>query len=195
MVFAIVACEIGFWVLLFAGLVTRYLFRIPRLSTVLLLGVPLLDLVLLALITWDLMVHGSTATLFHGLGAVYLGFSVVQGPSLIRRVDAWFAHRFAGAAPPVKVPRKGIERVREEWRSWFRWLGAAALASVVLGAMILLVNDFSRTEELSSWFLRLGLVTVAWLLGWPVWETVAYYGAGPQERSHMNRTGERSTLK
>src|SRR5690606_25332885 len=36
-VIAILACEIGFWIVLLAGLATRYLLRLRRLSTVLLL--------------------------------------------------------------------------------------------------------------------------------------------------------------
>ena len=40
------ACEVGFWVLLGAGLAARYLLRARRLSTVLLLLVPVLDVVL-----------------------------------------------------------------------------------------------------------------------------------------------------
>jgi hypothetical protein len=42
----IVACEVGFWCLLGAGLVARYAMRLPRTSAVLLAGAPVLDLVL-----------------------------------------------------------------------------------------------------------------------------------------------------
>ena len=43
----IAACEIGFWVLLAAGMVTRYLLRLPKVGLVLLAGVPLVDVVML----------------------------------------------------------------------------------------------------------------------------------------------------
>ncbi|MEU7818375.1 hypothetical protein [Pseudonocardia sp. NPDC049154] len=46
LVLVIGACEVGFWVLLGLGLAARYLLRVRRLSTVLLLGVPVLDVVL-----------------------------------------------------------------------------------------------------------------------------------------------------
>ena len=42
---AIVACEIGFWVVLAAGLLTRYVLRRPRAGAALLVCVPLVDLV------------------------------------------------------------------------------------------------------------------------------------------------------
>jgi len=46
--FAVIAgCEIGFWVLLAAGLVARYLLRLPRVGIVLLAAVPLVDVVML----------------------------------------------------------------------------------------------------------------------------------------------------
>ena len=46
---AIVACEVGFWVVLAAGLLARYALRLPRLGGFLLLCVPLVDLALLGL--------------------------------------------------------------------------------------------------------------------------------------------------
>lgn len=51
---AIVACEIGFWLVLLAGLLARYMLRRRRLGAVLLAGVPLIDIVLLALTVVDL---------------------------------------------------------------------------------------------------------------------------------------------
>lgn len=170
----ILICEIGFWVLLFGGLATRYLLRRTRLSTVLLLGVPVLDLLLLALLVWEMLVNEAVATFIHGLGAVYLGFTVAFGRSIITRVDAWFAHRFADGPAPVKIPKHGRARVRHEWREWGKLLVCAAITSVILGAIILIVADPARTAELYSWFPTIGLVTGVWLLGWPVWVTVEW---------------------
>ena len=56
----IVACEIGFWVVLGAGLVTRYLLGRRQLGAVLLTLVPLIDLVLLVATVIDLS-GGATA--------------------------------------------------------------------------------------------------------------------------------------
>lgn len=168
-VFGIIACEIGFWVVLFSGLAARYLLRRRRLSSVLLLSVPALDVLLLALIAWDLLVNGATAEFAHGLGAVYLGFTVAFGHQIIARVDAHFAHRFAGGPEPVKVPKTGPVRVRYEWSQFLRVLVVAAIACAVLGGIILLVGDPSRTEELSKWFGRVGLIASIWFLTGPVW--------------------------
>ncbi|WP_407342151.1 hypothetical protein [Pengzhenrongella phosphoraccumulans] len=86
LVAVIAACEVGFWVLLGAGLVARYALRRPRLGAALLVGVPLVDLVLLAATVLDLRA-GSTATFVHGLAAAYIGFSVAFGHSTIRWAD------------------------------------------------------------------------------------------------------------
>jgi len=111
LVLVIVAAEIAFWVLLVGGLAARYLLRRRRLSTALLIGAPLVDLVLLVATVIDLG-RGTTATSAHGLAAAYIGFSVAFGPSLIRWADERFAHRFAGGPPPWRPPRGGRERTR-----------------------------------------------------------------------------------
>lgn len=179
-VYGIIACEIGFWVVLSLGLSARYLFRMRRLSSVLLLSVPLLDLLLLSLIAWDLLVSGATAEFAHGLGAVYLGFTVAFGHQIIARVDVWFAHRFAGGPAPVKPPSSGVAHIRYEWAQWGRMLLCAVIASAVLGAIVLLVGDPARTAELTAWFGKVWLATAIWFVGWPVWVSVSYLVKGEQ---------------
>jgi hypothetical protein len=111
------ACEVGFWVLLTAGLAARYLLRARRLSTVLLLLVPVLDVALVSASLVD-VAAGSPPGLTHGLAAVYLGGTVAFGHSMIRWADARFAHRFAGGPPPPRPPRYGAAKVAYEWREW-----------------------------------------------------------------------------
>lgn len=170
----IVACEIGFWLVLGIALSARYLLRLERISTILLLCVPLLDILLLALITWDLLKNEAVAEFVHGLGAVYLGFTVAFGHQIIGKVDAWFSHRFAGGPAPVKPATGGRAGIRYEWEQWARMLVCAIIASVVLGGIILLVGDPTRTAELTGWFSKVWLVTAIWLVGWPVWLSASY---------------------
>lgn len=168
-VIGIIACEIGFWAVLFAGLAARYLLRWRRVSSVLLLSVPVLDVLLLALIAWDLLANGATAEFVHGLGAVYLGFTIAFGHQIITHIDAHFAHRFAAGPAPFKVPKTGPVRVRYEWHQFLRMLLVAAIACAVLGGITLLVGDPSRTAELTKWFGRVGVITAIWFLTGPVW--------------------------
>jgi hypothetical protein len=108
---AIAAAEIGFWALVLGGLAARYALHRRRLSTVLLLLVPVVDVLLLAVTIADLATGGE-AGWSHGLAAVYLGFSVVLGPPLIRSLDRRFAD-----LPPRPV---------DEWALWGRVVLASA---------------------------------------------------------------------
>jgi len=105
-VVVIVACEVGFWVVLVAGLLTRYGLGWPRTSSALLLCAPLVDLVLLAATVADLR-GGAVASAAHGLAAAYLGFSVAFGHRTIQALDQRVAHRFAGAPAPSSLPAAG----------------------------------------------------------------------------------------
>src|SRR5437899_3014186 len=102
----LVACEIGFWVVLAAGLLLRYPLRRPRAGAVVLACVPLVDLVLLGATVADLR-SGATAGVRHGLAAVYIGFSVAYGHSAVRWADGHFRHRFAGGPKPQGPPKYG----------------------------------------------------------------------------------------
>ncbi|MQY03523.1 hypothetical protein [Actinomadura macrotermitis] len=171
MLIAVIAgCEIGFWVVLLAGLVARYPLRMRRTGAALLLGVPLVDVVLLAATLVDLR-NGATAGTGHGLAAVYLGYSVAFGHSMMRWADQRFAHRFAGGPPPPPKPKYGAARVRYEWREWGKALLATAIACAVLLGMIALVGDAHRTEALAGWPARLGAVLAIWSL-WPITTTL-----------------------
>lgn len=170
------ACEVGFWVLLGAGLVTRYLLRARRISAVLLLAVPALDVALVAASLLD-VAGGSLPGLAHGLAAVYLGFTVAFGHSMIRWADARFAHRFAGGPPPPRPPRYGAAKVAHEWREW----GKAALAWAVTISVMLLTAAVAGTgipapldwsaDPMWSCGMRISVITLVWLIGWPVWTT------------------------
>jgi hypothetical protein len=159
----IVAAEIGFWITLGAGLVTRYLLDRRRLSTVLLACVPLVDLVLLIATVIDLS-RGATAGFGHGLAAAYIGFSVAFGPSVIRWADERFAHRFAGGPPPWRPPRGGCARARYEWREFGKAAVACVASCGLLLAAIAIVGDAERTEALEGWIARLSMILAIWSL-------------------------------
>ncbi|WP_433471974.1 hypothetical protein ACQPZP_24020 [Spirillospora sp. CA-142024] len=171
MLIAVIAgCEIGFWIVLAAGLAARYPLRLRRTGAALLLCVPLLDVVLLAATVIDLR-GGATAGSGHGLAAAYLGYSVAFGHSMVRWADERFAHRFAGGPPPSGKPKHGGARVRYEWREFGKATLATAIACVLLLAMIALVGDADRTEALTAWLGRLGVVLAIWSI-WPISTTL-----------------------
>jgi hypothetical protein len=168
----IVACEIGFWVLLGAGLLARYGLHRPRLGAVLLICVPLVDLILLVAGVLDLR-GGAEPSAAHGLAAVYIGFSVGFGHRTIAAMDRRVAHRYAGGPAPARVPKSGPVRVAHEWDLWRRALTAWLVALALLGAAIGIVGDDSRTGPLVGWAVQLTVVLLAWLLLGPIWSVVS----------------------
>ncbi|MEW9531975.1 hypothetical protein [Microbispora sp. NPDC049125] len=72
MLAVVIGCEIGFWVLLAAGLLLRYALRLRRASGMVLLCVPLVDVMLLVAAVVDMRSSATVATWQHGLAAAYL---------------------------------------------------------------------------------------------------------------------------
>jgi hypothetical protein len=182
---AIVACEIGFWIVLGAGLLARYGLRRRRLGAVLLLTVPLVDLALLVLTAVDLR-SGAEPDLSHGLAALYLGFSVAFGHDLIRWADVRVAHRFAGGPAPQGPPPSGSRaRVRKEWRDFGVGAAGATLSAAVLAGLAAATAPEVDDGPLLGFLPKLAFVLVVWLLAWPVWESVRFaLSRQSSERAH-----------
>ncbi|MFC4111592.1 hypothetical protein [Nonomuraea zeae] len=167
----LIGCEVGFWVLLGLGLASRYLWHRRRLSTALLLSLPLLDLILLVAAVAD-MRGGATADLRHGLAAAYLAYSIVFGHRTMRWADAHFHHRFAAGPPPWKPPPGGMPRARYEWALWLRIVLAYALTCAFLLALVWLVNDPPRTQALIDFMyglLKVPLIAALWPISYTLW--------------------------
>ncbi|MFF7717072.1 hypothetical protein [Streptomyces sp. NPDC007988] len=146
----IIVCEVGFWVLLAAGLATRYLLRMPRTGLAILLMEPLLEIVLLVVTALDLRT-GADPSWKHGLAALYIGYTVGHGHRTVRWLDGHAAYRFGGGPPPVKPPRHGAARARHEGRVWLGTVVGAAVATALLQLAVLYVGDAARTGSLESW--------------------------------------------
>ncbi len=143
----ILACEVLFWVVLFSGLAARYLLRRERLSRVLLVCAPLVDLILLTATALDLRA-GGTATAAHSLAAIYIGVSVGFGHRMVAWADERFAHRYADGPAPTRKPRHGRAHAAYERRAWLRHLTAWAVGCGLLGLAIVVVGDADRTAAL-----------------------------------------------
>ncbi|MCH0538118.1 hypothetical protein I3F58_00775 [Streptomyces sp. MUM 203J] len=146
----IVACEVGFWVLLAAGLTARYLLRMPRTGAALLLCEPLLEIVLLIATAVDLR-NGAEPSWAHGLAALYIGYTVGHGHRTVKWLDGHAAHRLGGGPRPAGPPRYGTARARYEGRLWLGTVVGAAVATVLLWAAIRYVDDPSRVAPLQDW--------------------------------------------
>ncbi|MEV0135358.1 hypothetical protein AB0H83_43770 [Dactylosporangium sp. NPDC050688] len=159
----IIGCEIAFWVVLAAGLLLRYPLRRPRAGAVVLAAVPVVDLVLLVACAVDLA-GGATAGARHALAALYLGFSLAFGPSMVRWADVRFAHRFAGGPKP----QKPADKRAHEWRLFRLAALAWAITCALLGAGIWWIGDPARTLALEAGAGQVTLVLVIWFITGPL---------------------------
>lgn len=202
---ALVACEIGFWVVLLGGLATRYLLRRPRAGAVLLASTPLVDLAMLLFALVDLR-HGGTATIAHGLAAVYIGVSVAFGHRMVRWADERFAYRFAGGPSPSRPPKFGTEHARHERHGWYRHLVAWAIGCALLLGGVALVGEADAVAQLvrgaaagsglqrvgallgiaGTWTLVLA-VDLVWSFSYTLWPR----RPGPREAVQTARTAAR----
>ncbi len=154
--------------MLFLGLAVRYLLKRKRLSHVLLLALPALDLVLLGFTALDLG-SGTPASFAHGLAAAYVGFTVAFGSIAVSWADQRFAHWFADAPSPTKAPARGWPALRYELLLWTRSLAAVAITLILLVALIAYVDDPSATEALHEWFQIAIGCAIFWFFFGPVW--------------------------
>jgi hypothetical protein len=152
---AIVCCEILFWVFIVAGLIVRYGFRREKLGFRLLAMSPVIDIVLLVLTVFDLS-RGSTATLAHGLAAIYIGVSLAFGKQMI----AWADRVYRRVILKEQVAKERISRARREGNGFYRHIRAILIVGALLGAMILWLGNTEQTESLLRTLQLWGLVLV-----------------------------------
>ncbi|HEY9313461.1 hypothetical protein [Williamsia sp.] len=164
----IIGCEIGFWVLVCGGLAVRYLLNARRASVVILALVPVLDLVLLAAVAYDIH-RGADVDLVHRVAGIYLGVTVAFGHSMVSWADVRFAHWFADGPPPPRPPKKGPAGLRRELIAFGQWLAAAGVAVLAILVLSTTVGDADQDAALAGIFPMLGTITVIWLLTGPVW--------------------------
>lgn len=154
----IIACEIGFWVVILLGLITRYVFKREKLGLFFLALTPVIDLVLLAVTANDLY-NGATATRVHAIAAIYLGSSIAFGKSMIRWADENFLYYIQkqGTKP---VRKTGMEYARHSLKGSFQHLLAYIIGGGLLFALIYFINDSSRSEVLSETLKIWGIILV-----------------------------------
>lgn len=156
----IIGCEIAFWVFVFAGLSVRYLLGMKRIGIGLLMATPVIDLLLLVATVMDLQ-RGATASMIHGIAAVYIGASIAYGHQMIAWADRYFLYWFKGGENPRSNMLYGREHASRERSGWFRHLLAWAIGSAFLLAMIWWIGDAERTAVFNNlirvWGMILGI--------------------------------------
>ena len=176
MVYAIVACEIGFWVLIALGLLARYPLGMPRLGLVLLALTPAVDLALLVFTVIDLR-SGGRAGLAGGLGAVGVGCSVVVGKRAIAWADRMYRRKVRGE--DVAEPDAG-SKLRKEWVNFGLAVVAAGIAAAVLELCVVIAGGGGEAQSLRDWHSRLGVILAVWCVTGPLWVMLS-----PRERQSV----------
>lgn len=167
----IVACEIGFWVVIILGLFTRYVLKKNKLGLFFLALTPVIDLILLITTAIDLY-QGAAATIAHAIAAVYIGVSIGFGKSMIKWADERFRY-YVTKKGPKPIKRYGVEYSKHYLKGWGRHVLSYLIGAVVLMSIIFLINDASRTEALlrvlQVWTFVLGIdfiIAVSYFI-WP----------------------------
>ena len=159
---AIVVAEDLFWVLLVAGLLTRYAWRAPRGGAALLVATPSVALVLLALTYIDLSSTNSS-NFAHGLSALYIGYSITLGPTIIRAMDIRFARRFG---TPENSTTNADSRATESAMTTWKRACIGSLISIVLLGVGIAVTGIQGSFWLIYWvFVAVSIVPVWWFIG------------------------------
>lgn len=155
----IIACEIGFWVLILAGFIVRYIFHKEKLGFFLLALTPVIDFILLAAASFDLY-RGATADMTHGIAAIYIGVSLIYGKSMIAWGDVRFRYYILrqGSLP---APKYGYEHARSSMKDSLKHVLSYLIGCSLLLLVIWLIDDPSRTEALLSLMKVWSIVTVA----------------------------------
>ncbi|WP_369831220.1 hypothetical protein [Cryobacterium sp. Y50] len=113
---------------------------------------PVIDLVLLT--TTAVHLHaGADAEWAHSLAVVYIGFSIVYGPRIVRWADIRFSHRFADGPAPTRL--RGTDYTVACWKDVARTLLATTISALVLFSLIWLVGNAAQTAALERWYLIL----------------------------------------
>ena len=164
---AIVCAEILFWVFLISGLFARYALRQRMLGLLLLALTPAVDIVLIALTYVDLH-RGASASFFHGLATVYVGFTVMFGPAIIRAMDAKFLRRYGGGAggeEGAAGPASSSDSTRRQAakRDWLKACGACGIAGILIAIAIAIVG-LSGSFWLIYWLIALAFTAATWPL-------------------------------
>ena len=167
----IVASEIGFWIVILLGLITRYILKKKKLGIFFFALTPVIDLFLLITASVDLY-RGATATTAHAIAAIYIGVSLAFGKSMIEWADERFRYYIIkeGAKP---MERFGTDYALHYFKSWCRHVVSYLIGAGLLAGVIFLINDSSRTEALFGvlklWSFVLGidlLITISNFI-WP----------------------------
>lgn len=143
----VIGSEVGFFVLLLAGLAVRYLLKMPRTGAVLLALSPLGYLAVLVAGAIDLA-DGGSADYAHVFGAIIIGIVAVSGRHHLHAMDVWVRRKLAKEPKPQLSDREFARKQRTDfYRRAVEW---AVVVALLAGGYLLTGFDPVRGGELLS---------------------------------------------
>ncbi|MGM8216269.1 hypothetical protein ACLIA0_11925 [Bacillaceae bacterium W0354] len=154
----IVACEIGFWVFIIAGLVTRYIFNQKKVGLFLLAMTPVVDLILIIVTGIDIY-QGAVPTIAHGIAPIYIAISIIFGKSMIKWADERFLYyvKREGAKP---VRRIGIDHAKHSMKGSLQHVLAFIIGGAMLLFMIYYIGNNTDTMALQETLKVWGVIVI-----------------------------------
>lgn len=145
----IIAAEVLFWIAILAGLFARYVLHQKRLSYLLFLLTPIIDLALIALTVIDLQ-SGAVATFAHGISVIYIGVSIAYGKTMIAWADEKF-QTYILKKESTKKALYGVEKGVHELKMWGRHVLAYGIGSLIFWLIITFINSNSTEALVNVW--------------------------------------------
>ena len=155
---AIVACEVGFWLFILAGLLARYIFNQDKLAIWLFIMVPVLDLLLIIVTGTDLL-RGGTVTMAHSIAPLYLAISVIYGKDMINWADERFLYyiKRTGAKPYRRV---GMDYAKHSMKGSLKHVIAYIVGGLMLIGMLYLAQDDKSQDIIWGTLTTWGIVVI-----------------------------------
>lgn len=154
----IVACEIGFWIFIIAGLITRYIINQKKTGLILLAMTPIVDLVLILFTSYDIY-REAEITMAHSIAPIYLATSIVYGKTMIQWADERFLYYVKRDGPKPKR-RIGIEFAKHSLKGSLQHILAYIIGGALLLFMIFYIGDSSKTEILWGTLKTWGIIVL-----------------------------------
>ncbi|WP_068984728.1 MULTISPECIES: hypothetical protein [Lysinibacillus] len=142
----IITAEIAFWIVIILGLICRYVLKMPKLSIFFFALTPVIDLLLVTLTALDLKA-GTSASISHGIAAIYIGVSIAYGKTMITWADEKFQQWFLKSVHK-KEPLTGMAKGKHEMKMLGQHIVAFIIGTGLLYAMSLFVGSNSDTSPL-----------------------------------------------
>ncbi|GLC88973.1 hypothetical protein [Lysinibacillus piscis] len=153
----IITAEIAFWIVIIFGLISRYAFKMPKLSIFFFALTPVIDLLLIILTIVDLK-RGTPAAISHGIAAIYIGVSIAYGKTMIAWADDKFQQWFL--KKPKKIRLTGKEKALHEMNMLARHIIAFVIGACALYGMVILVGTNTDATPLLQIMRIWGIVLV-----------------------------------